>query len=319
LSLGERIRKPVFVVTPRTLIRKDGNVLIFELREKKERLPVGVVEHLFVFGGVEITTRALRFLLSNGRYVFYLNSFGKLVGLSVPEILTSDNGLRALQYLAFADEKFKVELTRELLKRKLEIAFLELHSLYKAFALKPQSLNEWKLSLEASLLKADSLDSFLGIDGALSKYLYDRFSGFNESPFYFNGRNYYPPEDPVNAVLSLSFSILYALLFPLLISKGLDPYCGFFHVKRGRHASLCSDLLEVSRPLLIRFVFEAFNNGFFEKEDFFSEARGVKIKREPLKAFLKFYLEEVILNEDERYFRPIKDFINHLTERLRKR
>ncbi|TCK06210.1 CRISPR associated protein Cas1 family [Phorcysia thermohydrogeniphila] len=92
-----KMRKSIFVVTPSVVIKKDGNALIFELKGKRERLPIGVVEHLFLFVGIEITTKALRFLLSNGRYVFYLNSFGKLVDLSVLKLLTSNNGLRALQ------------------------------------------------------------------------------------------------------------------------------------------------------------------------------------------------------------------------------
>ena len=310
------MKQPVFVVTTKTVVRKEGNLLTFHTDGQKKKLPIGVIDSLFIFGGAEITTRALRFLISNGRFVFFVSYFGKLVGMAVPEPLPSDNSLRSLQYHRFKEESFKAELCKELLSQKLESVRRELHSLYSERGAPIPSLQEWELSVKVSLQNARELNSFLGIDGRITKYLYDRLSSLNESSFYFARRDYYPPKDPVNAVLSLSFTLIYSLLYPLVFSKGLDPYLGFFHVKRGKHSALCSDLLEILRPQIAKFVFECFNNGFFSEEDFFKEKKGVRLKREALKAYLKFFYEETLLNNN--YLEPAENFLNLLIWRLKR-
>jgi len=310
------MRQPIFVVTPRTVVRKEGNELVFLSGESKKRLPIGVIDSLFLFSGTEITSKALRFLLSNGRFVFFLSHFGKLVGVAVPEPLPSDNSLRSLQYSRFKDKGFKLELCRELLFQKLESVRRELQSLSSETSSPIPSLNEWELSIKVPIQNASEVSSFLGIDGTISKYLYDRLSSFNQSPFYFERRDYYPPQDPVNAVLSLSFTLFYSLLYPIVFSKGLDPYFGFFHVKRGKHSALCSDLLEVIRPQIARFFFTTFNDGFFSEGDFFKEKRGVRLKREALKAYLKFFYEETLLNDN--YLQPAENFLNLIIWRLKR-
>jgi CRISPR-associated protein Cas1 len=145
--------------------------------------------------------------------------------------------------------------------------------------------------------------------------MYSKLSSFNESPFYFDRREYYPPPDPVNALLSLSFTIFYSLLQPVILSQAFDPYLGFFHIRRGRHAALSSDLLELVRPFLAKFVFDALNDGFFSAEDFSSEKKGVYLKSQPLKAFLKLYSYEVI--HDEKFLEGPLDFLKWLKGELK--
>ena len=56
-------------------------------------------------------------------------------------------------------------------------------------------------------------------------------------PFDFEGRNRRPPRDPVNALLSLAYSLLAKDLTVACYAVGFDPYVGFYHQPRfGRPA-----------------------------------------------------------------------------------
>ncbi|MEO2083171.1 MAG: CRISPR-associated endonuclease Cas1 [Desulfurobacteriaceae bacterium] len=308
----------LFVTTPGASISRKGNVLVIETRERKTEIPIGVIKHVFLFGMVNITVPAIRLLSSRGKFVFLLNRYGRLVSVVYPEFFGSDNNVRMNQYLAFNDEERKVGITRELLTRKLEVAKVVIYNLYVSRDLKPENLNEWAEGIRASILAADSLQSLLGVDGNISRYLYGKLSSFNESPFYFEKREYYPPPDPVNALLSLSFSIFYSVMHPLVLSFGFDPYLGFFHVRRGRHAALCSDVMEIVRPRIAEFVFNALNDEFFTPEDFSHDKGGVFLKSEALKSFVKLFSDVVIHGKEKLFISEILDFLNWLKGEIKR-
>lgn len=312
------MRGYLFVTTPGACISRKGNVLIVETREGKTQIPIGVIRHVFLFGTVNITVPAIRLLSSRGKFVFLLNRYGRLVSVVYPEFFGSDNNIRMNQYLTFSKEERKVAITKELLQRKLEVVKLVIYNLYASRGLKTENLNEWTEGIRASILSAETLQSLLGIDGNISRYLYGKFSSFNESPFYFERREYYPPPDPVNALLSLSFSIFYSIMHPLVLSFGFDPYLGFFHIRRGKHAALCSDVMEIVRPRLAEFVFTALNDEFFEEGDFSKDKGGVFLKADALKSFVKLFSDVVIHGKNEAFMLEVVAFLNWLKEEVKK-
>ncbi len=68
--------------------------------------------------------------------------------------------------------------------------------------------------------------------------------------FDFAGRNRRPPRDPVNALLSLAYSMLAKDLTVACYAVGFDPYVGFYHQPRFGRPALALDLMEPFRPLI---------------------------------------------------------------------
>lgn len=69
------------------------------------------------------------------------------------------------------------------------------------------------------------------------------------SPFKFEKRSANPPRNEINALMSLSYTLIYNRLESLLNLAGLDAYQGFFHAPKDGHASLASDLTEEFRAI----------------------------------------------------------------------
>ena len=198
------------------------------------------------------------------------------------------------------------------MKEKLNVTCSVLYGLYEGNSSGIQEVEDFREAMLESIRYAKKTDSLLGIDGSIMSTLFKKFSSFNETEFNFTKREYYPPPDPVNALLSFSFSIFYSLLHPIVIAYGFDPYLGFFHIKRGRHAALCSDILEIVRPRLVQFVFNSLNNGFFTKEDFSKDRNGCYLKPEALKVFVKLYADLVIHNQNGLYINEVIGFVQNL-------
>ena len=78
--------------------------------------------------------------------------------------------------------------------------------------------------------------------------------------FAFAGRNRRPPLDPINALLSFSYTLLARDCAAALEGVGLDPYVGFLHRPRPGRASLALDMMEELRAVYAdRFVLTCVN------------------------------------------------------------
>ncbi len=297
------MRGLLFVATPGSVVsRKDNNVVVVN-ENGTHKIPIGAIEHIFIFGGVHITTPTLRFATTKGKFVFMLNQFGKTVSVVLPEPLTSDYRTRLAQYNLLNDNERKLSVIEFLLKTKAKnVGYI-------------MGLNESKYNKSIYIkslienVRFNTLQEALGIDGNLNYAMFEFFrNSMLPSDFRFDARQYHPPKDPVNALLSLTYSIYYSVLIPMAMSFGFDPYLGFFHIKRGKHAAFCSDVIEVSRPWLTLFVFQLLNDGFFHPMDFITNDKGCFIKQKALRAYIKIFSERII-HKDESFLDYSADFL----------
>jgi len=100
--------------------------------------------------------------------------------------------------------------------------------------------------------QADSIPRLMGIEGiGAASY----FQGFGDclihDDFIFTARSRRPPGNPVNAMLSFGYQVLWNHLLSLIELKGLDPYFACLHQGGYRHAALASDLIEEFRAAIV--------------------------------------------------------------------
>jgi CRISP-associated protein Cas1 len=72
-----------------------------------------------------------------------------------------------------------------------------------------------------------------------------------QRPWGFSKRAYYPPPDPINALLSFGYTLLLNEVLGVVQGKGLDPYLGFFHTVQHGRPSLALDLEEEFRAVVV--------------------------------------------------------------------
>ena len=123
-----------------------------------------------------------------------------------------------------------------------------------------------------SAMACESTASLRGVEGdAAAEYygVFDELILRDKGEFRFSGRNRRPPTDPVNAMLSLFYTVLARDCASALEGVGLDPYVGLMHADRPGRQSLALDLMEELRPVFVdRFVVSAINNRIVAPGDF---------------------------------------------------
>ena len=108
--------------------------------------------------------------------------------------------------------------------------------------------------------------------------------------FDFTGRNRRPPRDPVNALLSLGYSLLAKDLMVVCHAVGFDPMLGFYHQPRFGRPALALDLMEPFRPLIAdSAVLTALNSRMVSAGHFVQSGDAVALTAEGRKAFFRAY------------------------------
>jgi CRISPR-associated protein Cas1 len=108
--------------------------------------------------------------------------------------------------------------------------------------------------------------------------------------FDFTNRNRRPPRDPVNALLSLGYSLLAKDCTIGAYAVGLDPYVGFYHQPRFGRPALALDLMEEFRPLIVdSTVLTLLNNRMLGLTDFVQAGQAVNLTNAARKVFFEAY------------------------------
>jgi len=263
----------------RLVVERDGEVL--------SEIPAFKVERVVVFGNVQITTPALVFLLHNNIETALLSINGKLHGRLVPAE-NKNIYLRLHQYRAYHDQTFRLELAKELIRSKLTNARRLLQRLAYGRSLDLQKPLDDISRYAEQAQKAESPDSVRGYEGKGTAAYFGGFAKLVQG-FTFQGREKRPAKDPVNSLLSFGYTLLSGEVFAALSAGGLDPYLGFFHEIRYGRASLCFDLCEEFRHLVVDgLVLDLINHRRIQEEDFEEapDEEGVLLKPDARKKFL---------------------------------
>ncbi|MBD5779013.1 type I-C CRISPR-associated endonuclease Cas1 [Pelagicoccus sp. NFK12] len=135
-----------------------------------------------------------------------------------------------------------------------------------------------------SALVAEDVDSLRGIEGEAAACYFLGFSSMLtgcEGEFAMKGRSRRPARDPINALLSLAYTLLMHDCRSALESCGLDPQCGFLHKDRPGRPSLALDLMEEFRACLAdRLVLTLINRKQIGRGDFQKEESGAVLLKE---------------------------------------
>ena len=318
-------RKPLYLNSQGFSLGKSGEVLQAKDKGKLvQEFRLHDVSQVNVMGNIQVTTQAIHSLLQAEVPLVYFSYGGWFHGM------TQGVGLKNImwrreQFRAADRPEFCLRLARSLVSAKIQN---QRTLLMRNHIEPPSKAIQFIKTLKWESERAESLASLLGIEGLAARIYFEHFGGMikvdrdeavQSRPiegssgeasegwlrFDFEGRNRRPPRDPVNALLSLGYSLLSKDLTVTCASVGLDPYLGFYHQPRFGRPSLALDLMEPFRPLVVdSAVITAINNRMIVPEHFVSAGDAVALTVEGRKAFFRAYEQRM----DQLVTHPLFDY-----------
>ncbi|MCC5836090.1 MAG: CRISPR-associated endonuclease Cas1 [Opitutales bacterium] len=280
--------------------KKDECLVVKEKGKSIGEFRLKDLHHVALFGPVQISTAVVHILCERDIPISYFSMGGWFYGMtrghSLKNVFT-----RIEQFNTAGDPEKSLPLARLMVHGKIRnqrTLLMRNHvELGKGVA---RALKYFS----SRALSATSTGSLLGLEGNAAALYYAHFAGMIKSDedrgdddtdqlklnFDFDGRNRRPPRDPVNALLSLTYSLLVKDCTLAAYSVGLDPYIGFYHQPRFGKPAMALDLMEEFRPLIAdSVVLTLINQKRIRTRDFITAGKSVGLTPSGRKAVFHAY------------------------------
>lgn len=287
--------RPLYVSEQGARVGLSGEVL--EVRDRERRTvadaPLREVSQLVIYGNVQVSTQAIRELCEREVPICWMSYGGWLSGMT--EGLGHNNvEVRRAQFRRSEDGGGSLGLAKRFVRVKIANCRTLLRRNHED---PPERSLQQMAFLSRAADGARSPAELLGIEGNAARLYFEALPGLLHPPeerermdFDFTTRSRRPPRDPVNALLSLCYSLLVKDVAIAARSVGLDPFVGFYHQPRFGRPALALDLMEEFRPLIADSVaLFAVNTGTVTAKDFIRSSLGVALRPEARKQMIKLY------------------------------
>lgn len=218
---------------------------------RPQAFPIALLSRVVIIGPAQLDSSSL---LSLGRAGVGVTCLG-VRGLSAGRVLTgqghADGRRRLAQYQVVMDTQRRLDAARALVAAKLRAQLRVQQDWLRSRPNRRKALlaaGSRVTNALSTALSAESAGTLRGAEGAAAAAHFGGLAAMLPPHLGFEGRRRRPPTDPVNAVLSLGYTLLTSDAEMACHQVGLDPILGVYHDLSYGRASLACDLIEPLRP-----------------------------------------------------------------------
>ncbi|MFQ5660358.1 MAG: CRISPR-associated endonuclease Cas1 [Gammaproteobacteria bacterium] len=272
-------------------LRRDGaRLLVFEQGRRTGSVPVSHLQRVVIQNRALLDSNILGALAEHGVGLVVINQRRPQATASLPGHAHNDAVRRLSQYRCSLDEDWRRQWSARLVLRKLRAQRL---LLVRALAQRPDERHALVKAIRALEQRRDNLNDGVdldrnrirGFEGAAAAAYFSGFARLFPPALAFTGRNRRPPRDPVNACLSLAYTLLNADAVLALHAAGLDPMLGFYHDPDFGRESLACDFIEPLRPRVDEWIWTLFRQRQLRVEYFFKDKGACLLNKTGRKTF----------------------------------
>ncbi|MGN7612653.1 CRISPR-associated endonuclease Cas1 [Magnetococcales bacterium HHB-1] len=274
-------------------VRMDGKAMRVDKPDGSlERFPLGMIGQVIVYGRPMVACDVWLALAEKNIPVILFSGRGRQEPAWVGTGLSTAGRIRVLQHQAFHHSDLVTQTARWLLYNKLtgQIAVIGLLSdkkyatdfpiqSFESAQQAAQKVIQQITTTRESVLTA-SIDQIMGLEGSAAASYFGFFSTILLKSWEFSGRNRRPPKDPVNALLSLTYTMVLSEVRRVIQMRGLDPCLGAMHVLTPGRESLALDLLEPFRAAADIFVLGLIKKSLSREMFSLSSSSGCRLNSE---------------------------------------
>jgi CRISPR-associated protein Cas1 len=277
-------------------IKLDGQSLaLYEDGTRKGSVPLHLLERVVLRGNVQLESRVLGALAERNIGLVMLSGRNTEATAMLAGCSHSDGVRRLGQYCTSMEDSLRTPLARRLVlvkvrsqQRLLKQALAARADLRHPLTGALDTLNGILAQLREDR-QAPSLTTLRGLEGAAAAAYFGAFTRLFAPELNFTGRNKRPPPDPVNACLSLGYTLLHYDAVRACHIVGLDTMLGFYHDLSFGRESLACDLIEPLRPVMDGWVWQLFRTRELRAEHFSDDKGRCVMNKTGRQRFYAFY------------------------------
>lgn len=276
-------------------LRPDGRraLALYEGQRRLRSVPLGYLERIVAHADVRLSTAVLNRLGEAGVSLVSLGPRSVRQGALMQGAWGPDPAPRLAQYRLHNEAAERDRWARLLVAAKLRAQQQAVRQWRAESRHGGRAATQALATLEriGDRLASETPDSetLLGLEGDAARALFAALAADLPEGLGFEGRRKRPPPDPVNAVLSLTYTLLHAEAVAACYGAGLDPFVGFYHRPLRGRESLAADLIEPLRPRVEGWVRDLFRERTLRGRDTYHANGGCWLAKEAKGRFYTAY------------------------------
>lgn len=298
------MKKTYYLFNPGVLERKD-NTLKFTpyeedgngeyLRPGQPRfLPVEDVGELYVFGSLRANSALFNFLGQKDIAVHFFDYYENYTGSFMPRDGLLSGRMLLAQTAFHQNKKKRVALAQKFIEGAAANMLKNLNY-YDRRGKDLTSQIERIETLSDGIASTTEIDELMGLEGNIRMSYYEAFD-LILNDFQMEGRSKQPPQNEVNALVSFGNMMCYSQCLRAIHQTQFNPTISYLHTPGERRYSLCLDISEIFKPIIVdRIIFKVLNKKEIQERHFDKKLNRCLLNEEGRKIFVKNFEEK--LNE----------------------
>lgn len=285
-----------------------------EISTQKRDIPIENIASISLFAEINISTSALKLLAEKNIPVFFFDKTFSPIGAFQP-YSKSDDGKSIILQSGFCISKARrLFLACSFIDAAIHNIIKNLEYYQNRGRLLDQQIDYLK-KINSNVFAAKDINSLMLLEALARKVYYSAFNTILISDFKFTKRQFNPPSDPINALLSFLNALLYSVIETEMFSTKLNKNISFLHEPGASRNSLVWDISEIFKPILVeRIVFSLVNHKIVTYDDFEFFGPACYIAKNAKKKIIRHFddkINKTIFNRETKRHQSFRSIIKN--------
>ncbi len=288
------MKRSFYIFNPGIMERRDNTLKFTPVAEDENGttnlqprfIPIEDVAEIYAFGSLRGNSALFNFLGQKDIPVHFFDYYENYTGSFMPrDGLLSGKALLA-QAKAYNSVKRRVGYACKFIQGAAWNMVMNLNY-YNRRGKELQTIIDGIKKLAATLPEATAIDQVMGIEGNIRQLYYSAFDLILDD-FKMGQRSKQPPQNEVNALISFGNMMCYTETLRAIHQTQLNPTISFLHTPGERRYSLCLDISEIFKPIIVdRVIFKVLNKHALSERDFDHKLNRCLLNDKGKKIFVK--------------------------------
>lgn len=289
------MKKTFYLFNPGLLERKDNTLKFTPFQVDEEGiehamqpryLPVEDISEFYVFGSLRANSSLYNFLGQMDIAVHFFDYYENYTGSFMPRDSLLSGKVLLAQTSAYQNKRKRVEIAHKFIDAAVWNMLMNLNYYNRRGKELDEQIAKMK-SLAGAIPNTDTVPELMGIEGLIRQEYYTAFD-IILNDFNMGSRTKQPPENEVNALISFGNMMCYTETLRAIHQTQLNPTISYLHTPGERRYSLCLDISEIFKPIIVdRVIFKVLNKRLIQEQHFDNKLNSCLLNQNGKKIYVK--------------------------------
>ena len=230
-------------------------------------LPVEDISEFYCFGALRTNSSLFNFLGQRDICMHFFDYYENYTGSFMPRDSLLSGRMLLAQTAAYQNKKKRLAIAQKFIEAA---AYNMVRNLmyYNRRGKDMEPIIAIINELSTKIPESADVEQLMGIEGQIRKAYYEAFD-LIINDFTMGDRTKQPPQNEVNALISFGNMMCYTQCLKAIHQTQLNPTISYLHTPGERRYSLCLDISEIFKPIIVdRVIFRVLNRKELQEKHF---------------------------------------------------